>query len=352
MADSADILHFISLTEQINKVKSPNSLLKNRIFGDHRSMPTENFEVGVKLGEREIAPFIRKGGQAVMVSGYNTKSMMVSPANISLKRPFSPEVMFLRRPGFENIYASQAEIQAIGNQALADDVQRMGDMIANAEEYLCAQALTGVVAYQAADAENFEVDFQRDGSLDVSPVDTWDDQTNSDVFVDLAGVKRLINDFEGLPVTEAFMGRDAAAALVANTKVRDALALSQTKFNVGAGLSLVEQYQADGALFLGELAGIRLWEYGRKVVLPTGSSVDLIDSKTVHFVANVPAAEFRLMYGAIAEIVGQQPRMFVGERFSKSWTEEDPPQVFQAAKSRPMPVLRKPNATASMVVLT
>lgn len=350
MADSADMLSFLSLTEAINKVKSPNTLLKRLLFSDHRSMPTENFEFGIKIGEREVAPFIRKGGQSVMVSGYSTKLASVSPANIALKRPFSPEVMFGRRPGFDPVHAQAADLQRVGDQALADDVQRMGDLIANAEEYLCAQALTGVVAYQTADMENFEVDFQRSASHNVTPVDTWDDQTNSDVLQDVKNVKKLIADDEGLQTTDAFCGTLAANALLANTKVLQALQFSQT--NVLAGdLTKVEQYTAEGALYLGKVGGVRFWEYSRSVLLPSGSPAQLIGDKMVHFVANVPAAEFRLYYGAIAEIIGNEPRLVVGERFSKSWVEQDPAQIFQVAKSRPMPCLRKPNATASIQVL-
>jgi hypothetical protein len=351
MAASDDLLNFISLTEMINKVKSPNTFLKQMLFSDHRSYPTENFEVGIKIGGREMAPFIRKGGQAVMVGGYTNKMQMVAPANISLKRPFSPDVMFVRRPGFDQLYPTSAEMEAIGNSQLADDVQSMGDKIANAEEYLCAQALTGVIAYSSAEGEEFECDFNRSNSHDVSPTDEWDDQTDSRILDDIEAVKLLHSEDEGLPVTDAILGNLAAKALKNNTLVKSDLAFSQTKYNVGAGLDLTRQWTAEGALFLGELAGVRLWHYARQVILPSGSSVDLIGEKMVHFVSNVPAAEFRLCYGAIPEIVGNQPRLFVGERFSKSDIVVDPPQIVQYVRSRPLPVLRKPNATSSMQVL-
>jgi len=349
MAASDDLLHFLSLTEMINKVKSPNSFLTRMLFSDHRSYPTENFEVGIKIGGREVAPFIRKGGQAVMVSGYTNKMNMVSPANISLKRPFSPDVMHVRRPGFDQLYPTSAELEAIGNQSLADDVQRMGDMIANAVEYLAAQALTGVISYSSAEGEEFECDFNRSASHDVTPTAVWTDQTNSRVLNDLDAVKLLHSEDEGLPVTDAIGGTNAAKALMNNTAVRDLLLRSQTNLSVGE-LTRQEQWTAEGALFLGKLGGINFWHYARQVLLPSGSTADLIDSETFHFVSNVPGAEMRLCYGAIPEIVGNQPRLFVGERFSKSDVIVDPPQIVQYARSRPLPVLRKPDATSSMVV--
>lgn len=352
MAGTSDLLHFVSLTELLNKVKSPNSFLQRMLFSDHRSYPTENFEVGIKLGEREVAPFIRKGGQAIMVSGYSTKSNVVSPANISIKRPFSPEVMHVRRPGFDSVFPDAAELESLGNQALADDNQRMGDLITNAVEYLCAQALTGKIAYSSVEGEEFECDFQRAVAHDVSPVDTWDDQTNSRIMDDIAAVQLLISEAEGLPVTDAICGTLAGKALKNNTLVKQDLAFAATKYNLGAGLDLTRQWTNEGALFLGELGGVRFWQYSRAVLLPTGSSAQLVGDNMVHFVANVPAAENRLCFGAIPEIVGQQPRLFVGERFSKSEVIVDPPQIMQYARSRPLPVLRKPNSTASMQVLT
>ena len=352
MPATDDFLNFISLTELINKVKSPNTFIKRMIFGDHRSYPTENFEVGVKIGGREMAPFIRKGGQAVMVGGYTNKMQMVSPANISIKRPFSPEVMFVRRPGFDPLYPTSAEMEALGNAQLADDIQSMGDKIANAEEYLCAQALTGVISYSSAEGEEFECDFNRSNSHDVSPTAVWSDQTNSRILNDIAAVQLLHSEDEGLPVTDAICGTLAGAALVNNTLVKQDLAFSQTKYNVGAGLDLTKQWTDEGALFLGELKGVRFWQYSRQVILPTGSAADLVGQKMVHFVSNVPGAEFRLCYGAIAEMAGNRPLLYVGERFSKSDVIVDPPQLIQYARSRPLPVLRKPNATSSMQVLS
>jgi hypothetical protein len=354
MADTIDLLHFATLTEVVNHVLSPNTFLKKLLFSNHRSMPTENFEIGVRVGERDMAPLVKKNGQAVMVSGYNTKFINVSPANIRLKRAVSPEVLFRRMPGMDIFQQDAAQIQKAAEQAFQDDMQRIGDMISNAEEYLCAQALTGVINYQSVDMESFQVDFGRANGNTIADDGlfggkAWD-ESGSDPLQDIKMVKRLFSQAGEPAPTDAIMGEGASNALQANAAVKTVLAFSQTNILAGQ-ISFLEQFRDDGALYLGTLGGVRMWEYSRQVNDPTGQPVDLVGSTKCHFVSNSPAAEMVLYYGAIPDLDALQGGAWVGERFAKSWMEPDPSQRLYLATSRPLPVLRRPNATATLTVV-
>ena len=111
------------------------------------------------------------------------------------------------------------------------------------------------------------------------------------------------------------------------------------------------QFSEDGAIFLGSFCGIRFWSYPRQVKV-AGSMTDLIRAKYAEFVCRVPAAEFTLYYGAIHDWKALQNRSFVGERFSKSWEDEDPSVRQLLTHSRPLPVPRRMGAVYSLKVVT
>ncbi len=348
---SADELTWASLTGAVNEIKSPNNFVLRLLYGNKDPKPTESIELSTLTGARVMAPFVRKNGEAIMVGGIGETFANVEPPNIRIKRPMTPsEVLFKRRPG--TVIFPQGDEQVSAIQAhIARDAQHMADMITNAEEYLACQTLVGVINYEVNDQETFQITFPKPSANNVTLSIFWDDAdlTLPVPEVDFLTAKRLASDAHGLTITDAIMGVLASAAFLKLAKNQGGLldnrnvAIGQVTFN--------EQFRDDGVLFLGTYSGVRCWEYARTVEID-GAATNLIREKYVEFVAASPAAETVEYFGALADWKALQGRMFQGQRFSKSWEEEDPSVRQLLITSRPLPTPRRPGFVVSMKVIT
>jgi hypothetical protein len=343
-----ELLHVASLTQAVNEVRSPNAFIRNLLFGNHDPKGTETIELSVVTnGGRKMAPFVKVNGQSMSIEGYEETFQAVRAPNIKINRPLNMDVVGRRAAG-QGIFVDERAAQARVELEIARNTQALADHVTNAEEWLCANALRGTISYSAPEGDHFTITFPRlnTHTVDLGASFEWD-QSTSNPEEDFHAVKTLFSE-QGLVPTDAIMSPTAAAAFRKNAAVRRAW--KEGIVTVG-DLSYATQYQSDGAIYLGNFCGVRCWEYGRTVILPTGSSEALIRADYVEFVANVPEAEFVLYYGLINDIQAIRNGVAVGERFSKSWESEDPSGLMQLVQSRPLPCLRRPNATLSMLVL-
>lgn len=344
MAKSIDVLSWASLTAAVNEIKSPNSFLKNLLFGSHQTFPTEQVEIGLLTGDREIAPFVRKDGEAILVDGLGESFQTVSFPSIRIKRPMTAsELLFNRRPGSVIFPQRGAQVSAI-EAHIARDMQRMSDLVTNAEEWLCAQCLRGTISYTATDEAHFQITYPKPSGHTVNAAVAWSNASSATPEVDFLTAKRLLHEEHGLPLTHAIMSKEAAANFLKNDRVTKLL--DTRNYDAGA-LTIQRQFEASGAIYLGRFAGVECWEYGRSVKVG-GASEDLLRTGYVEFVSATREAEFWLYYGAIPDMAAFEGRLFQGERFSKSWMQEDPSVRMALVHSRPLPVMRRPGAVVSM----
>ncbi len=348
MAQTIECLQWSSLTQAINEIKSPNQFLKKLLFSDHQPQPTEHIEFGIFTGDREVAPFVERDGEAIPVSGYGEVFQTVSPPNIRIKRPVKPStLLFNRAPGEVIFIQNQNDVVSAAERHIARDVKRLADLVTNAEEYLCALAIRGVISYTAADEANFTITIPKPSGNNVTLTLFWDGGSEEPV-ADFTAAKKLISDEVGLQPTHCIMGSEAMDAFLASDAVKAVLDIR----NVAAGsLNLEAQFQDDGAIYLGRFCGVQCWGYPRTVKV-AGVATDLIRAKYVEFVCATPAAENVLYYGAIPDLAAFEGRLFVAERFSKSWQQEDPSVMQMLVHSRPLPIPRRPGSMVSMKVVS
>lgn len=345
-------LKWATLTSTVNNIKSPNQFLRRLLYPVHDPKHTEDIEIGLLSKGREIAPFVKKNGEAKMVAGHSESFQTVSPTNIRIKRPFAPsELLYGRRPGTSIFIDQGSQLSAI-EQHIARDMQVMADLIVNAEEYLAAMALQGVISYVNEDNDAFTITFPRSAANSVTLSTFWDDATPADVRMeaDFMLAKKILSDAVGLPVTDALMGEEALAEfqrLIATGVIK----VFDQREVTGGNISFVEQFNQDGAIYLGKAFGVECWAYIRTAVL-NGSTVNMIRPKYVEFINRSQASDRVLYYGAIPDFKALQGRSYVGERFSKSWEVEDPSAMMALVHSRPLPTPRRPDATVSMKVVS
>jgi len=356
---SADVLSWSTLTPTVNEMKEPNNFLKNRIFSRDITVPTRDIELSFLRRGRQIAPFVARDGAAIMTAGRTEEFRVIRPPHIRVKRAMTPsELLNKRRPG-SVIFPGAGGIRRAMQEYIASELQMLMDDVTNAEEYLCSQALAGAISYSVADESAFTITYPRDAAntVTLSGTELWasDDPPRTVGGTarpsrDFLNAATLVNDAVQLNVTDAVMGAKATEAFLLNTETA---ALLDTRRLLTGSIDLTQQIQESGALFLGEYVhGIKCWRYARTVSV-NGSSTDLIRSKYVEFVAVSPAAQFVMYYGAIEDMkaIGAGT-VLQSRRFSKSWEEEDPSARMLLVESNPMPVMRRPDASVSMLVTT
>lgn len=344
MTKSTDALSWASMTATVNEIKTPNSFLRNLLFSRERTFPTEQVEIGMLHGDRVMAPFVRRDGEAVMVDGLGEKFKTVSFPSIRIKRPLTAsELLFDRRPGTVVFPTRRQQLSAI-EEHIARDLANMMNLVENTEEWMCAQALTGVIEYSAADEAHFQVTLDKPATHTVNSAATWATATN-DITVDFQTAKRLIDRSVGLATTHCLMSQEAATNFIANTAIEKKL--DNRRIALGQ-LDLERQFAESGAMYLGRLNGIECWEYSRSVQMPDGSTVDLIGAGKVHFLSVQSQADNWMYYGAIPDMEALQGRTFQGRRFSKSWLEKDPSVYQSLIHTRPLPITRRPGFCVTM----
>lgn len=349
MPNTTEMLHWSSLTATVNETKSPNKFVKNLLYGNHDPQPTESIEIGLLVGDREVAPFVTKNGEAVQVAGVDEKFQTVEAPNIRIKRPLPPsDALSKRSPGSTIFVSGQDQVISNAERHIGRNLARLEDMVVNAEEYMCCMSLQGTISYQVEDDSNFTITYPKPAgnTVDLGAGNYWDLST-SNPEVDCYIAKRVVSNEVGLGVTDAILGTEAAVAFLKSPTIQALL----DKRNVSAGgIDFTTQFTEDGVIFLGTYCGIRFWSYPRQVVV-AGTLTDLIRPKYAEFVARTPSAEFTMYYGAIHDWKALRDRKIQGERFSKSWEQEDPSVRNLLVHSRPLPVPRRPGAIYSAQIV-
>lgn len=352
MPQSSDVLSWSTLTASINEMKSPQDFIKNRVFRRDVMVPTRDIELSVLRRGRRIAPFVKRNGAALMTVGGTEEFKTVRPAHIRIKRPITSGELVEKRRAGSSIFPGEGGVRAAIREFMAREQGFLLDDVTNSEEYLCAQAIRGSIAYSNLDEESFEVNFGRSAShsITLSGADLWTDaaSTPQDEF-ELAS--ELINDDVSLVPDICLLGKEAAAAFLKNAEVKDLLRGFNNNLVLGS-IDLTQQFQESGAKFLGTfVSGIQVWTYGRKVTLPDGSSFDLVRPKFAEFISTSPSAQHTVYYGAIEDVNLFEGQLLMAKRFSKSWVEQDPAARQLLVESNPLPTMRRPDSTVSIQVV-
>lgn len=353
MPQLVSALSWQSLTATVNALKPPATFLQEMFFRARNTHPTEYLEIGKWIGDRKMVPFVKKGAEAYPIGGLSTAFRAIEAPNIRVKMGFKPDPLFFGRTPGSRVFLSGGETQVDEVQRkIARDFQYMNDQIENRIEWLCAQALEGVIDYSKADddhAEAFQFDYARDGGFTVAlgAGDRWNEGT-SDIAGDVRYAADKVMEETGLNVTDAICGSLAADAFLNNAKVQEHVERRRPE-GPGTPLLLGGRPSPRGARYLGSVYGVNWWAYTRQVKDIDGSAVDLINTKKVFLLPQ--DGEFSIEFGAIPDIDAFESGQLEAQKFSKSWTTEDPSLMWVLMHTRPFPLMRRPEAVFEYQVL-
>ena len=352
MADTPDVLRWTTMTPAVNEIKSPNNFVFNLLFaGNEQLMGTRAFEISYLRRGRQIAPFVKRNGAAIMISGHNEDFATVQPPHIRIKRPMEPTDLFNTRRAGTTIFIDESEQERAIDEYMARELQNLTDDADESVEWLAANILRGTVSYVSEDEASFEIVTPRSATHDyaLASGSFWDETPN--IRKDFFDVARLINTDVGGNPTDVLMGEEAAEHFMDDSTIASKL----DNRNIDAGtLQLMEQFNEAGAIFLGRLFnGVRCWEYSRKVSV-NGTEESLIRPKYAEFVTNTRAAQNTTYYGVIEDMkaLSENGGSIRSRRFAKSWEEEDPSVRVALLETNPLPLPRRPDSTVSVKVVS
>lgn len=334
------------MSTTLDEMDSPYSFLSRLLIPQNkrRAIAHETVELSKITGDRQVAGFVRRGGPAQSLEGYEKVFQSLTCPLIKVKRPVNAwDHAFERFPGM-GVFPSDSEMRAARRKHIATELAILEDSIVNTEEWMAAQALRGVISWSVEDEEHFSVDYAKPNSHETSVAVTWA-TTSTDPSVDFRAAKRLINAAHpGLPVTHAIMDRAAADRFMALTVVKTQL--DTANFKAGS-LTIEEQYKESGVIYLGRYAGVDCWEYNASLDI-NGVATPLIRTDYVEFISARPTNGLEMIYGAIPDEEIAQGGKFVGRRYAKQWVDREAGVRTLMAQSRPVIANRKPGFVVSM----
>lgn len=362
MALPATLSNWRTLTRVVNTIKPDASFIRNLVFpGAGRTFSTPDVRFDVISGGREVAPFVRRGGEAIRIRGYGHSRRTLETPNIKLKMEIDPEsyAQTAAAGTIQEILAGSNSMEASARAQVARDLTRMKRMGTNTLEWLCCQALNGTITYAADEGEDaWTVDFLRTAGHDETLTGDFRWWTGtaygstSDPLEDFRRAKHKINKATGLNCNIVVLGEDAASALIKNPQWKSTYAASLTSRLAGnevQAVQLTADIRPDGAVYEGIFGQLPVFAYVFDATNWAGTTANLIDPKSAYFIAATPAAENEIYYGGIYDMKTMNQSYAIRE-FSKAWEQDDPSLGFLMYQSRPLPVLHRPDAILRMVV--
>jgi hypothetical protein len=273
-----------ALTEQINILKPPSQVLLQTIFP--AAVPEFSNVIKVEISDQtrsvgRVAPMNFAGAIPADLTGTTTKAVAL---------PRIAEQVVITSAQIRAWYSSLQQ-SATSSNYMAENLSKyiaqaqleLRDKVARRHEIMAAQAVTGgKITSLAGDKESFEIDFgfvDTVNSITLTAGARWSESTAA-ISADIAKYSRQIFQRTGVQVQNAVVGRSVVDALLGNAKV---LTILEKNSNVNAGSLNINQ-PATNWRYLGEVAGVKLWEYADIY----GASTDIFPANKVVFFAASP----------------------------------------------------------------
>lgn len=350
MPATPDLMHYSGMSRMVNEADDPNNFLNNLIFPRRtwEQLTTEFAEYSILYRKRKMAPYVHKNGTAIMIEGLEDGKAVIETPNIRIKRPLNlPAILFRREPGMSIFQSGGGGQKSAVLRKVAREIQELAWRADESEEVQAAQLLRGEISYEVADGAAFKLTLPRPASHDTTATTLWN-AANPDILADFGRVNRSINHEVGGQAQIALIGKDAVGPFLNNETVHKLL--DTRNYTVG-NIDLTRQIQDSGALYLGRLRGVQVWEYDRQAIMPDGSTFDMIRPNYVEFLNLSQRMQWTKFYGAIPDWSAFSSSAWMQRRFSKQWLQQDPSVRIALLHTRPLCFVKRPGAMVSMQVV-
>lgn len=326
-----------TMMEALHQAYPAQTFLRDLFFSNHDPVETEHIDIDIVKGGRKMAPFVHpmKSGTVMERDGYTTNSY--KPAMIKPKRPATVVDWQKRLPG-EAVYSGTSPAER-ASKLYTQDLMFLDEIITRREEWMCAKALfTGQVPQKGEGIDEVVA-----YPLTITTLDA-DDKFDGDSSAPLAylrDVRRSMVQVSGIAPNTAVFGKEAFDAFLNNTEVQKYADKNKILFAEVEPQLDVGGLEKMGVIYWGYLkdSGLHIYTYDEWYVDDdTGLEAAMVPGEYV--LLGNPAARTTLYYGAWTEAVKETNSVItvVGERYAKSWVEDDPSVRWVQMISRPLPV--------------
>lgn len=333
-----DFMNVATLTKQVNNNLPAKRFLSS--FFQPVLLKTLNAELDTVEGSRVIAPFKREGAKRTVTKrgGYTKRPFHCY--EISLERSTDAMDVFKAQPGEPSTVVDPMDPNDRQAYILGQDSLDLNNRINRTIETICSKALFDG-KYDILDEDNKKIDgidFGCKSSHKITKTgeNIWTGN-QADVIGDLASLDTIVNEDSGLTVADKIFGSAAWNAARNNEKFMkdfDRLHVTGNSLDLAAGRNNL------GARLVGFHNGCRIWVYD-EIYKVGNDKVNFVPKDKVLAIGEGVAA--KLYFGCVGNV---KDGWFMGERFAKTFYDEDDEEQKLIVKSRPLAVLQQADGIA------
>ncbi len=344
VGNTVDIYSTQSLLGVVQNLKRKINGFAKAFFATVMTSETEVVSFDIDEGKRYLAPYVHPDIPAMVRGNKGRRTDSFAPAYLKEKEPLRPNAALKRAAGesFNTPLSPQARAAALAGQIMQDQIDRIDRRI----EQMSVEALvTGKIVVTGEGYPTKTLDFGRAAALNrdaniLTGTARWG-QSAAKPLKDLRGWNLKMLKESGAVITDVVMDADAANAFLDDEKIDAKL----DRLNVNIGAMALLEAQEEGLQLLGQLQGMRIWQYVGYYTNDAGTELELFSGGNVVCVGAVDGIQH---FGAIQDHDAMQAMPV----FPKSWVEQDPSVRWIMSQSAPLPVPRRINATLVASVIT
>lgn len=333
--------NFRSLAESVEILKQPNNFFGKFAFARSEEFATSTVDFDVFEQSRKILPYVSRKVEGPHVDKQGFKTNTVTPPYLKPKFSVTPRDLETRLAGKPLYVNNGAELSDDFQEYLSKRIFDELEMLIRrtiAAQQAQAATLGKVTALNEAGGVEYEVDYQRDSSLQASGVSDF----TTDPAALIADRADLISKFTGLRSGfHVLLGKSARNAFRSHAKVQGAL--SRDWADRGR---LGFTPDDSGANWLGNLDGVNYWHCPDWYVNPSNGQLEpvIADKYALLFAEGAGA----MYYGGL-ELFNNR----IGARALDQYEQDKDPKghVIQA-HSAPLAVTTHRNAFAYFQVIS
>ena len=344
----------------VNKRVKRHTALFNMLFpiSTRKKLLTEAAQVDVKTGSLGMAPFVKVGTKAIMMSKRNGESYTIKTPFTNMKVPLTYTQDLWARMAGDPVFTNStpdALAQYI-NEAIGEDTDDMNERIDQREEWMAAMMLRGGFSYSQEGGDSFVLSTGKPAANTYQVANLWSG-SSPEVEEDIRDAKVLIQDGEarGPAPDVAVCGAQASAALralVAAGTIKSIGTQSGVEFGRADLRSMI---QDNGMIFIGRFGEVDFFEYLGSFQPDDGGALEpLIRTEYVeYFSTGARAAAMRRMFFGL---IPDMKAIMAGEAVTERHLAIKEPDVDQGVyetflKSRPLTWFYRPDWYVSQKVV-
>jgi hypothetical protein len=338
----------VALAMVLDETKGLDPYVSNKVFGDEYTHDKSVVSFEIIKDEDEIAQFSAQDKREPnVVNKGNRRTLTYETPRIYESVIFTAQEI----EQFQVLDGQSENAIKLANDAVQREIKKLKTRLDRRIEQMCTSILVnGKLTVNQSDLD-FEIDFGLDSSQFVTLTSTakWG-ASAADIMGNITAWRRNIAKKLGMAGDLLLVGSEAADAIRADEKIKKQL---DTSYNDAGFLKLQEEFGAAGTP-VGKLAGAYIFEYNQQYSTKSGNTrtlVDMIPSKQA-VLLSTKANAFGKHFGGIGRANGNGG-FDVEKTKAKFEVFEDPrgQYIEWVLESRPLPVIQRPSALISAVVM-